>query len=101
MDIVSWRFLWEDLQQGFEQLEQGAREVQLPAKTTSYQQWAEVLQEYAQPEQLAAEVDYWTSAEREDIKRLPGEGTGTHLGAAARGGMVGLAPGATQGCVRG
>jgi amino acid adenylation domain-containing protein/non-ribosomal peptide synthase protein (TIGR01720 family) len=96
VDIVSWRFLWEDLQQGYEQLEQGAREVQLPAKTTSYQQWGEVLQEYAQSEQLAAQVDYWTSAERDDIKRLPVDGTGTHLGAAARVVMVRLAREETQ-----
>jgi amino acid adenylation domain-containing protein/non-ribosomal peptide synthase protein (TIGR01720 family) len=84
MDIVSWGILLEDLQQGYKQLEQGAGEVQLPAKTTSYQQWAEVLQEYAQSEQLAAQVDYWTNPERGGIGRLPVDGSGTHLVAAAQ-----------------
>jgi non-ribosomal peptide synthase protein (TIGR01720 family) len=84
MDIVSWRILLEDLQRGYEQLEQGAGAVQLLAKTTSYQQWAEVLQGYAQSEQLAAQVDYWTSPERSDIGRLPVDASGTRLVAAAR-----------------
>jgi non-ribosomal peptide synthase protein (TIGR01720 family) len=77
-------------------LEQGAGEVQLPAKTTSYQQWAEVLQEYAQSEQLAAQVDYWTNPERGAIGRLPVEGRGTRLVAAARLVTVRLAAEETQ-----
>jgi amino acid adenylation domain-containing protein/non-ribosomal peptide synthase protein (TIGR01720 family) len=96
MDIVSWRMLLEDLQQGYKQLEQGAEEVQLPAKTTSYQQWAEVLQEYAQSEQLAAQVDYWTNPERGGIARLPVDGSGTRLVAAARLVTVRLAEEETQ-----
>ena len=96
MDIVSWGILLEDLQQSYQQLEQGAGEVQLPAKTTSYQQWAEVLQEYAQAEQLAAQVDYWTNPERGGIGRLPVDGTGTHLVAAARYVTVRLAGEETQ-----
>ncbi len=77
VDIVSWGTLLEDLQHCYEQS-------QLPAKTTSYQQWGEALQEYAHSEQLAAQLDYWTSAERDDIKPLPVDGSGTHLEAAAR-----------------
>jgi non-ribosomal peptide synthase protein (TIGR01720 family) len=96
VDIVSWGILLEDLQHGYEQLEQGAAEVQLPAKTTSYQQWAEVLQEYAQSEQLAAQVDYWTNAERAGIRRLPVEGSGIRLVSAARRVTVRLAAEETQ-----
>jgi amino acid adenylation domain-containing protein/non-ribosomal peptide synthase protein (TIGR01720 family) len=77
VDIVSWGMLLEDLQRGYEQS-------QLPAKTTSYQQWGEALQEYAHSEQLLAQTDYWTSAERDDIKPLPVDGSGAHLEAAAR-----------------
>jgi non-ribosomal peptide synthase protein (TIGR01720 family) len=84
MDIVSWRFLLDDLQHGYEQLEQGAAEVQLPAKTTSYQQWAEVLHEYAESEELASQIMYWTKPERGGIKPLPLDGTGTHVRTAAR-----------------
>jgi non-ribosomal peptide synthase protein (TIGR01720 family) len=77
VDIVSFGILLEDLQRSYQQLE-------LPAKTTSYQQWAEVLQEYAQSEQLAAQVDYWTRPERSGVGPLPVDGRGTHLVAAAR-----------------
>jgi non-ribosomal peptide synthase protein (TIGR01720 family) len=77
VDIVSFGILLEDLQRSYQQLE-------LPAKTTSYQQWAEVLQEYAQSEQLAAQVDYWTNPERSGVGPLPVDGRGTHLVAAAR-----------------
>jgi len=96
VDIVSWGILLADLQQGYKQLEQGAAEVQLPAKTTSYQQWAEVLQQYAESEQLAAQVDYWTNPERGGIGRLPVDGSGTRLVAAARLVTVRLAEEETQ-----
>src|SRR5262249_17751859 len=39
MDVVSWRILLEDLQTAYDQLASAAA-VQLPAKSTSYQQWA-------------------------------------------------------------
>ncbi len=84
VDIVSWGILLEDLQQCYRQLEQGSEAVQLAAKTTSYQEWAEVLQEYAQSQQLLAQVDYWTNTERNDIGRLPVDERGTNLVAAAR-----------------
>jgi non-ribosomal peptide synthase protein (TIGR01720 family) len=71
VDIVSWGILLEQFQQGYKQLEQGAEEVQLPAKTTSYQQWAEVLQEYAQSPHLLAQVDYWLDDKRREVAPLP------------------------------
>jgi amino acid adenylation domain-containing protein/non-ribosomal peptide synthase protein (TIGR01720 family) len=71
VDIVSWAILLEDLQHGYEQLEQGATEVQLPAKTTSYQQWAEVLQEYAQSLRLLVEMDFWLDDKRREVAPLP------------------------------
>jgi amino acid adenylation domain-containing protein/non-ribosomal peptide synthase protein (TIGR01720 family) len=96
VDIVSWGILLEDFQQGYKQLEQGAREVQLPAKTTSYQQWAEVLHEYAQSEQLASQIDYWTNPERAGIGRLPVDGSGIRLVGAERRVTVRLAAEDTQ-----
>ncbi len=46
IDGVSWRILLSDLQTGYEQLSQ-AKAIQLPLKTTSFKQWAEHLQTYA------------------------------------------------------
>ncbi len=71
VDIVSWAILLEDLHRGYEQLEQGAAEVQLPAKTTSYQQWAEVLREYAESPHLLAQIDYWLDDKRREVVPLP------------------------------
>ncbi len=71
VDIVSWGILLEDLQQCYRQLEQGSEAVQLPAKTTSYQEWAEVLREYAQSPQLLAQLDYWLDDQRREVPPLP------------------------------
>ncbi|HEY6802402.1 MAG TPA: amino acid adenylation domain-containing protein [Pyrinomonadaceae bacterium] len=45
VDGVSWRILLEDLQSAYEQVSRG-EVAQLPAKTSSYQQWAAQLREY-------------------------------------------------------
>ncbi|PWB30940.1 non-ribosomal peptide synthetase [Pseudomonas sp. SDI] len=58
VDGVSWRILFEDLQQAYQQLQAG-RAVELPAKTSSVQQWAEQLHAYAASPALAAEVAFW------------------------------------------
>jgi amino acid adenylation domain-containing protein/non-ribosomal peptide synthase protein (TIGR01720 family) len=58
VDTVSWRILLEDLQTAYQHLSQG-KNVQLPAKTTSFKYWAEHLHEYAQSVTLQKERDYW------------------------------------------
>jgi amino acid adenylation domain-containing protein/non-ribosomal peptide synthase protein (TIGR01720 family) len=60
IDGVSWRILLEDLETAYQQLSQG-KAVKLPAKTNSYQYWANNLQEYAQSDQVKRELDYWMS----------------------------------------
>ncbi|WP_432760418.1 amino acid adenylation domain-containing protein [Pseudomonas entomophila] len=55
VDGVSWRILFEDLQQAYEQ---GAA-VQLPARTSSVRDWAAQLQDYARGEALHGQLDYW------------------------------------------
>ncbi|MCU0533545.1 MAG: amino acid adenylation domain-containing protein [Hydrococcus sp. Prado102] len=55
VDSVSWRILLSDLQTVLEQLSR-SQGVQLPAKTTSFKQWSESLQEY---EQIHSEIEYW------------------------------------------
>lgn len=58
VDGVSWRVLLEDLQTAYQQLAQG-QAVQLPAKTTSFKEWSERLQNFAYSEALQQELTYW------------------------------------------
>ena len=61
VDGVSWRILLEDLQSLLTQAETGTT-FGLPAKTSSYQAWAERLQGYAGDGAMADELDYWLQA---------------------------------------
>ena len=54
VDVVSWRILVEDLVTAY----RGA--AALPAKTTSFQEWAERLVRHAAAPELAAELAFWT-----------------------------------------
>ncbi|MBV6286777.1 amino acid adenylation domain-containing protein, partial [Pseudomonas sp. MAFF 301350] len=58
VDGVSWRILFEDLQQAYTALSVNAP-VQLPLKTTSVKRWAQWLQEHASSAAVQAEVGYW------------------------------------------
>jgi non-ribosomal peptide synthase protein (TIGR01720 family) len=69
VDGVSWRILLEDLERGYEQLQAG-QPIDLGRKTTSFRQWGERLQEYGSGEELPQEVEYWSSAERKQVKPL-------------------------------
>jgi len=62
VDGVSWRILLEDLQRAYEQLRAG-RSVELPAKTTSFQEWSRRLNEHARSSLLSAEAAYWLKSE--------------------------------------
>ncbi|MCG6135476.1 MAG: amino acid adenylation domain-containing protein [Nostoc sp. LLA-1] len=70
VDGVSWRILLEDLQTAYQQLSQG-KTIQLPAKTTSFKDWARQLTEYAQSEVLKSELDYWLSTSYDAVDSLP------------------------------
>ncbi len=61
VDGVSWRVLLEDLETLLRQQEQQNPTMQLPAKSSSYQQWSERLQEYAQSETLNRERPFWST----------------------------------------
>ena len=69
IDGVSWRILLEDFQTALTQVSEG-KAIQLPPKTTSWKQWAKGLEEYAQ-KPVKAELDYWCSELRQQIKSLP------------------------------
>ena len=70
VDGVSWRILLEDLQIGYEQLIRG-QAIQLPAKTTSFKDWAQKLTEYAQSEIFKSELVYWLSASKSGVSSIP------------------------------
>ena len=70
VDGVSWRILLEDLRLAYEQLSR-QEEVQLPAKTTSYQQWARQLVEHSASEDVVQELRYWTAPRWRLVKSLP------------------------------
>ncbi|BAY50183.1 amino acid adenylation (plasmid) [Scytonema sp. HK-05] len=70
VDGVSWRILLEDLFTVYQQLLQGDA-IQLPCKTTSFKEWASVLNSYAESEAVSKEKDYWLAPERNNISPLP------------------------------
>jgi amino acid adenylation domain-containing protein/non-ribosomal peptide synthase protein (TIGR01720 family) len=75
VDSVSWRILLEDFAHAYQQLERGEA-VQLPPKTTSFKQWSEFLQEYAQSTELQQEQDYWLQNSRQSYSALPVDNPG-------------------------
>jgi non-ribosomal peptide synthase protein (TIGR01720 family) len=70
VDGVSWRILLEDLETAYAQVRAG-REVRLPAKTTSYREWARRLEEHAAGAAVSAEAGHWLDERREEVGRLP------------------------------
>ncbi|MHB8595763.1 MAG: amino acid adenylation domain-containing protein [Ktedonobacteraceae bacterium] len=70
IDSISWRILLEDLQSAYEQLCQ-EMVVKLPAQTTSFKQWSQLLREYAHSGVLDQELDYWLTESRSLVKKLP------------------------------
>jgi amino acid adenylation domain-containing protein/non-ribosomal peptide synthase protein (TIGR01720 family) len=70
VDGVSWRILLDDLQTAYQQLSQG-NDIQLPLKTTSFQQWAHHLHQHAQSAALRQELDLWLADPRQQVSPLP------------------------------
>ncbi len=67
VDGVSWRILLEDLQSAYQQAG-AARHIVIPAKTSSYQRWAQRLRRYASEQ--VGELSYW-QALKEVPARMP------------------------------
>lgn len=70
VDGVSWRILLEDLQTAYLQLSQG-KSINLPHKTTSFQEWALRLTDYLQSTELMGEQEYWLGRLRKSVSPLP------------------------------
>ncbi|WP_414586466.1 amino acid adenylation domain-containing protein [Scytonema sp. PCC 10023] len=70
IDAVSMRFLVEDLQTLYQQLNSG-QAIQLPPKSTSYQQWSQQLIKYAQSDNIQQELSYWLETLPKQANPLP------------------------------
>ncbi|GJG89259.1 hypothetical protein tb265_44400 [Gemmatimonadetes bacterium T265] len=73
VDGISWRILLEDLEAAYARLLAGAAPA-LPAKTTSYQQWAADLSAQATSAALAAERPHWLAVTDAPPVPLPTDG---------------------------
>jgi non-ribosomal peptide synthase protein (TIGR01720 family) len=69
VDGVSWRTLMEDFQLAYKQLSQTGS-VQLPAKTSSFQQWAKTLEHYAESEEIKAELPFWILQSKKAVPKI-------------------------------
>ncbi|MFN8596432.1 MAG: amino acid adenylation domain-containing protein [Anaerolineae bacterium] len=70
IDGVSWPILLEDFHTAYQQLAAG-QTVRLPLKTSSFQQWAQHLEAYAQSEELRIELAYWLDTSRGLLAQIP------------------------------
>jgi non-ribosomal peptide synthase protein (TIGR01720 family) len=70
VDGISWRILLEDLAEVYKQLDTG-KNIQLPAKTNSFQDWAIRLQNYADDQGLHSELEYWLHSRSLAVAPLP------------------------------
>ncbi|MGG1642432.1 non-ribosomal peptide synthase/polyketide synthase [Paenibacillus sp. NRS-1782] len=70
VDGVSWRILFEDLQEGYEQAARGEA-VKLPQKTDSYRAWAQGITQYANSPAAEQERSYWAGVEGDGFAPLP------------------------------
>ncbi|MFF8021565.1 amino acid adenylation domain-containing protein [Streptomyces sp. NPDC007896] len=83
MDGVSWRIVLEDLATAYEQLAAG-RPVDLGAKTSSYQRWADRLTEHVRSGALDDEIEHWQNVDPNHAPRLPKDHDGQNLTAHER-----------------
>ncbi|QKG84715.1 amino acid adenylation domain-containing protein [Kroppenstedtia pulmonis] len=70
VDGVSWRILLEDLETIYQQLEAGET-VNLPAKTTSYREWAHRLKERVGTKAASKARNYWMEEIQKGATPLP------------------------------
>jgi non-ribosomal peptide synthase protein (TIGR01720 family) len=75
VDGISWRILLEDMLTLYQQLARGEA-FWLAPKTTSFQEWATRLGDYAQSAALQSELDYWLPVLKKEFYPLPLDKTG-------------------------
>jgi non-ribosomal peptide synthase protein (TIGR01720 family) len=69
IDGVSWRILLEDFQTLYFQSISSAK-LELPLKTTSFQEWAEKLSIYADNSQFLREKKYWKELSEKELESI-------------------------------
>ncbi|MCP9892153.1 amino acid adenylation domain-containing protein [Cyanobium sp. Aljojuca 7D2] len=69
-DIVSWKVIIEDFQYCLRCFS-NQQVPQLPKKTTSYGDWADLLDLYSRSQGIQDEVSFWTSTARSSVNSLP------------------------------
>jgi non-ribosomal peptide synthase protein (TIGR01720 family) len=69
VDGVSWRILLDDLQSAYRQAS-ADQPIRLPAKTTSFQRWAQALSRHARSDDLLQQQAYWNAVSA-PIEPLP------------------------------
>ncbi|MBW4490245.1 MAG: amino acid adenylation domain-containing protein [Trichocoleus desertorum ATA4-8-CV12] len=103
IDGVSWRILLEDFQTAYAQL-QRQQPIQLPAKTTSFQQWGEALQTYARSQTLQQEQAFWLNqaqqAQQDDLSLPVDDPSGENTVGRSQTVTVTLTPDETQTLLR-
>ena len=75
VDGVSWRILLEDFEAAYAQRSEG-RQIELPAKTTSFQGWAQRLVSHARSGAIDSEVSYWLAQGTREFRPLPRDFSG-------------------------
>jgi fengycin family lipopeptide synthetase D len=70
VDGISWVILLEDFNAAYSQLESG-REIRLPEKTDSFQDWARELKAYAESSRVLEELAYWQAVTAKPVEKLP------------------------------
>jgi non-ribosomal peptide synthase protein (TIGR01720 family) len=70
VDTISWQILLEDLQTAYQQLSE-AKAIYLPDKTTSFSQWAQHIQDYAETSEVMRERKYWLTQAQKPFCILP------------------------------
>ena len=70
VDGVSWRVLIEDLELAYQQLVDG-QEIQLHAKTTPFQTWATLLNDYASTQAVTDQLPFWENQLKDGPEAQP------------------------------
>lgn len=68
VDGVSWRIILEDFAAGYSQAIRNER-IKLQLKTSSYKEWSEGIQSYANSKALLKEIKYWINLEERENEK--------------------------------
>ncbi|HEX6003661.1 MAG TPA: amino acid adenylation domain-containing protein, partial [Burkholderiales bacterium] len=70
VDGVSWRLLREDLELAYFSLKEGKRPA-FPTRTSSFQRWAQRLNQYANSAAVRQSLDFWLEEGRKPVATIP------------------------------